>query len=196
MTKSKKAIFGMLSMLLVAAVAVAGVVMWLTDKTETVTNTFTVGNIDIALEETRNTDTDKDGENDAWTAKMVPGIQIDKDPVVTVEADSEACWLFVTVDESSTLDTYIAYTVDAGWKKLQDGVYYREVAASAADQEFHVLTNDKVSVNGTVTKTQMDALNAEGATQPTLTFQAFAIQKSGFDTAAVAWAEVSNQATA
>ena len=56
-----------------AVLTIAGTTLaYLTATTESVTNTFTVGNIDITLAETK---TD---------FKMVPGSTIAKDPMVTV----------------------------------------------------------------------------------------------------------------
>ena len=163
-----------------AVLTIAGTTLaYLTATTGPVTNTFTVGNIDITLAETK---TD---------FKMVPGSTIDKDPKVTVKAGSEACWLFVKVEKSTNLDRFIAYTIDSGWTALSgvNGVYYREVSAAATDTNFSVLAGDQVTVNTTVTKAMMDALTQ--STYPTLTFTAYAVQKAGFDTETAAWAEVS-----
>lgn len=180
MTKSKKAIFGMLSMLLVAAVAVAGVVMWLTDKTKTIQNTFTVGDIEITLTESEDLD-----------LKMIPGKTITKDPVVGVDAKSEACWLFVKVEESANFDTYMTYEIAEGWTELSGvaGVYYRSVdkTTAAAGTTFGVLKNNQVSVLKTVNS---DQLAAAGTNAPTLSFTAYAVQSEGVDSAADAWAKV------
>lgn len=166
--------------LVVALVSVGGTIAWLTDKTEAVTNTFTVGNIDIALAETTS------------NYKMVPGNTIAKDPTVTVKANSEACYLFVKIEESSNLKSYIDYSVAEGWTALTGvtGVYYREVAATTTDTAFSVLTSDQVTVKDTVTKTMMDDLGKTGATQPTLTFTAYACQKDNVSTAADAWTKI------
>ena len=176
-----------LAVMLIVGATIGGTVAWLTAQTPSVTNTFTVGDINIELTESEN-----------LNLKMVPGNTITKDPKVTVKAGSEACWLFVKVEESSVLDTYITYTVDSGWTQLKDangkdvaGVYYREVAATAADS-FDVLTGNQVSVKTDVTKQMMNALKAEGATQPTLTFTAYAVQKDNIDTAALAWEKITN----
>lgn len=176
---------------------VGGTLACLTDKTETVTNTFTVGDINIDLQETWNTDTDNDRINDAWKGKMVPGTTLAKDPKVTVEAGSEACWLFVKVEKSTNLDSFISYSIADGWFPLVDtdndsiadnGVYYRIVPATIDNKvdgdgatiseavAFDVLANNNVTVKGTVTKGMMESLKAEGATQPTLTFTAYAVQ--------------------
>lgn len=169
-----------LAVMLVVGCAVGGTLAWLTDTTGPVVNTFTVGNIDIDLAET------------TTDYKMVPGATISKDPKVTVKSGSEACWLFVQVTESDNLGSFISYTVDSNWTALSgvSGVYYREVAAATADVEFSVLTNNQVTVKNSVTKDMMDAITNQSATDPTLTFKAYAVQKAGFDTAADAWAEV------
>ena len=175
----KKIVICALSIAVIICCAVGGTFAWLTTQTGEVRNTFTIGNIDITLAETTS------------DFKMIPGETIAKDPVVTVKAGSEACWLFVKVTESDNLDSFISYSVDSGWTALTgvSGVYYREVAAVSSDTSFDVLTGNAVTVKDTVTKTMMDALTDN--TLPTLTFKAYAIQKSGFDTVEAAWAKVS-----
>lgn len=111
--------------LVVALASIGGTIAWLTATTASVTNTFTVGNIDITLDET------------TTDYKMVPGNTIAKDPKVTVKAGSEACWLFVKIEESANLDNYISYDVAEGWTKLNttpaDTIYYRSVDALTAE---------------------------------------------------------------
>ena len=178
----KKTLISIIAVALVLCVSVGGVLAWLTDKTDPVVNTFTVGNIDLTLAET------------TTNYKMVPGATIDKDPVVTVKANSEKCWVFVKFEKSANLDDFITYTAATGWSRLEgvdDEVYYRVQDATTEDVTYSVLANDKVAVKDTVTKGMMDELKADGAVQPKLTFTAYAIQYAGFDTAAGAWAEVS-----
>lgn len=181
----KRSVAIVLSLVLVFCCAVGGVLAWLTDKTDKVENTFTVGNIDITLEENAG------GDNKKF--KMVPGDTITKDPKVTVETGSEACWLFVEVEESDNLDTFITYSVADGWETLDgvNGVYYRAVDAetAAGGYEYSVLAGDQVTVKGSVTKDMMDDLTTTN--QPTLTFTAYACQMAGFDDdVAGAWEEV------
>lgn len=178
---SRKALVVLSLMMVLAVAAVGGTIAWLTDSTDAVTNTFTVGNINIDLTETKNLD-----------LKMVPGNTITKDPKVTVKANSEACWLFVKVDESANLDDFISYTVDSSWTALDGvtGVYYREVPAVTTDTTFSVLANDKVTVKDTVTKSMMDAITNGSASAPTLAFTAYACQKDNVADAATAWAKL------
>lgn len=167
-----------LALTLLVAGVVGGTLAWLTDQTAEVKNTFTVGDINIGLTET------------TADYKMVPGNTIAKDPTVTVKANSEACWLFVKVTESTDLKDFITYAIAEGWTALPDvdGVYYREVPASAADQTFSVLAGDAVTVKSDVTRTMLETAKTDA---PTLTFKAYAIQKDHFATADAAWAEVS-----
>ena len=174
----KKTLALVLALTLLVAGVVGSTLAWLTDQTAEVKNTFTVGDINIGLTET------------TTDYKMVPGNTIAKDPTVTVKANSEACWLFVKVTESTDLKDFITYAIAEGWTALPgvDGVYYREVPASAADQTFSVLAGDAVTVKSDVTRTMLETAKADA---PTLTFQAYAIQRDHFATADAAWAEVS-----
>lgn len=173
----KKALALVLALALLVAGVVGGTLAWLTDQTAEVKNTFTVGDINIGLTET------------TADYKMVPGSTIAKDPTVTVKANSEACWLFVKVTESTDLKDFITYAIAEGWTALPgvDGVYYREVPASAADQPFSVLKGDAVTVNSDVTK---EMLTAKDFANPTLTFKAYAVQKDNVASASDAWAKV------
>ena len=160
----KKSLALLLAIALVVVGAVAGTVAWLTDQTPSVTNTFTTSDINIELKETKN------------NFQMIPGWNIEKDPKVTVKADSEACYLFVKLEESKNFADFMTYEMAEGWTALpgNDGVFYREVAAATADTTYEVLKDNQVTVKGTVTKEQMNALTAD--TYPTLTVTAYASQ--------------------
>ena len=197
-TNKTKVLAVVLALVLLVGGAIGGTLAWLIDDTDPVVNVFTESDVDITLTETTGN-----------SYKMVPGATITKDPVVTVLADSEACWLFVkivaengvalkTVEENYPAGTYLVYEVADDWTPLAGatGVYYRGVSASDADQPFPVLAGDKVTVLGTVTKEMMDALNADN--YPKLTFTAYAIQQSngtGIFEPADAWAKITTPAT-
>ncbi len=172
----KKVFLTVAALILVLCCAVGGTLAWLVARSTTVTNTFTVGDINIDLTES------------TTDYKMVPGNTISKDPTVTVKANSEACWLFVKIEESENFRSFLTYDVSDGWTKLQDGVYYREVAAAAADLDFAVLKSNEVKVLENVTKEQLNGLTER--TFPTLTFTAYAVQKDNVATAADAWAKI------
>ena len=150
-------------------------------------NTFTYGDINIGLTETT-------GSN----YKITPGVDIKKDPKVTVTAGSEDCWLFVKVKEENwptfvdaDKTKKVSYHIADGWAALdsQPGVYYRQVDADDKAQEFPVLKDNTVTVRDTLTKDEVDQLKGK---KPTLTFTAYAVQKDGIDTAAAAWEKISN----
>lgn len=197
---SKKALALLLAVMLAVGCAVGGTVAWLLDTTDEVTNTFSVGNINIDLTETPNADSeDADTENDIWKAQIIPGYEYAKDPVVTVEEGSEACWLFVevnepnikvTVGEGDSEVTYITsdfmkYTLNFDEWTQGDGegipknVYYKEIEESSfthnilvgqGDGEFK---NGYVTIPDSVTKEMMDKL---ADTEYKLSFKAYAAQ--------------------
>lgn len=186
----KKAIVAVVALALVLCFAIGGTLAWLKTETTPVVNTFTYGDINIDLSESEN-----------LNLKMIPGNDITKDPKVTVKAGSEACWLFVKVEESDNFDNFMTYAIADGWKlydttttgsdiqtdNTTDDTYviYREVAATTADTDFAVLANDSVSVKDTVTK---DMLKDGVFVAPTLSFTAYAVQRdTNITTAAQAW---------
>ena len=193
--KMKKALLLVLCAVLLVVGSVMGTLAYLQDSTELVENTFTVGEVQIELTETWNTDTDDDDVNDAWSAKLFPGKEYAKDPVVTVKANSEACWLFVKIVETNNPATYLDYTYNLDdWTELEDGVYYISVTSDDADQSWHLLVGDKVTVKTNVVNADE---NVEGtnnvnmpvndAAAPSISFVAYAIQAEGFTTAQAAW---------
>ncbi len=185
----KKSIVAIIAMLLTCFCFVSSTYAWLVAKTEPLVNTFTAGNINISI-----------GDHSATDYKLVPGLVITREPHVTVFADSEACWLFLKVEkieniENYTFDQFITYSIDGadnadenvGWNKLDgvDGVYYRKVEAADADQEFHILQGDTLSIKSTVNKAMLDKVTT--ANQPQLIFTAYAVQQLGIENAADAW---------
>ena len=183
---SGRAFVTLLALVLVFGCAVGGTFAWLTAKTDAVVNTFTYGDINIGLAETTGND-----------YKIVPGVNIDKNPKVTVKAGSEACWLFVKVEEkdwpafkeTDNNKAKIAYDIAPGWTELVgvSGVYYREVGAVTADTSFDVIKGNVITVSENLTKTEV---NTVVALHPKLTFTAYAVQKDGVADAADAWEKV------
>lgn len=173
---SSRAFIALLALVLVIGCVAGGTVAWLVAKTEPVVNTFTYGNINIALAETTGT-----------SYKIIPGTDITKNPKVTVKGGSEACWLFVKVEESGTfVADKVTYAIDNGWTPLEGekGVYYREVAAVTADTDFSVLEGNKITVKDTLTKGDIKDI---AATNPTLKITAYAVQQENIPDAATAW---------
>lgn len=173
---SNKTVAILLALVLAIGCAVGGTLAWLISQTNPVVNTFTYGDININLAETTGTD-----------YKIIPGVNISKDPKVTVKANSEACWLFVKVEKNDWNDK-VTYEIADGWTALTDhtGVYYRAVDAVTADTSFDVLKENQVTVSDTLTKEDIKGIT----TNPTLTFTAYAVQKDGSTNAADAWAKI------
>ena len=171
-----------LSVVLVMLMSVAGTLAYLQDKTDPVVNTFTSSDVSITLTETKPVNK---------TAKMVPGADIEKDPKVTVEAGSEDCYVYVKIEKSSNFDIYMTYAVDTTvWTTVESGtnyvVYGREAAGG---QSYDILQDNKVSVRPTVTKADMQLIDGIGENdqpKPTLTFTAYAIQKTELEIDGVA----------
>lgn len=182
---SSRAFIALLALVLVIGSVAGGTVAWLVTKTEPVVNTFTYGNINIALTE------DAGGTEKQF--KIIPGTNIVKDPKVTVTAGSEDCWLFVKVVEehwpTATLEDgtrKVSYAIADGWTMVegQTNVYYREVKATDTAREFPVLKGNIVTVSDQLTKGDIQA------TPPTLTFTAYAVQQENIDNAKTAWEKV------
>ena len=189
----KKGLAMVLALVLLAVCAVSGTLAWLTAKSDTVVNTFTTSDIKVELKETTGTE-----------YKMIPGYTIGKDPKATVLAGSEECYLFVKLEKSTNFDTYLEYAIADGWTKLEgegitDTIYYRVVdgTTNQIGTAYSVLKGDQVTVKGSVTKEQMNALDAEGVAKPTLTITAYASQlhKNATETfsASEAWNNIANK---
>ena len=193
----KKLITAIIALSLVLSCMVGVTVAWLSVKTNTVTNTFSPSDITLELDET------------TTEYQMVPGVDIAKDPTVTVGGDVDA-YVFVKIVESGsvtvdqtvyTFDDFLSYVIADGWTVLEGTddandttngnetvVICRKVAITDTNKTFSILANNKVTTNTSVTKQMMNAYK-DGSIK--LTFTAYAIQQAGFDTPAAAWAEAS-----
>ena len=191
--KSKKKVF--LTVLCAAALVVAsvlGTMAFLTSK-DKVENTFTVGKVNITLDEAK---VDNMGVADKTAArvkannyKLIPGHKYTKDPTIHVAANSENSWIFIKVENGLSAiidDTTIEQQItDNGWATLDGvaGVYYKEYTSATAVTDLDVFKTFKIKADANVA--QYENTNAK------ITVTGYAIQKDGFTTAAAAWAEVS-----
>ncbi len=206
----KKKLMTALALVLVIAMSVAGTYAYLT-STDSVTNTFTVGQVNIKLDEAKaNTDgslVEGAARVKANNYKLLPGHTYNKDPMVTVLEGSEASYIKMTVtfSKASELDAIFAPTgadltsifngydsdnwnYKGNTKNTTDNTrtyefWYKEtVAAPDADVVLDALF-DSITVPGTITNEQLETI--EGMT---ITVNAYAIQADGFKDAADAWA--------
>lgn len=196
----RRMLFTLALVLVVAVASVGGTIAWLTATTGTVTNTFTVGDVNIELKETDG-DTTLDATTEDKTHsifKIIPGKDLTKDPKVIVKANSEPCYVFVKVKASNWPEAKVTYSINAtNWKKLEgitgleagETVYYK-VFNSIVEQDtpLEVLTDNKVEVSENLTKAEMATIRTNG--NPSLVFTAYAIQKEGTGTVAEAWAKI------
>ena len=187
--KAKKVLALVLCAALLVAGSVAATLAYLTSKTEVVTNTFSVGNVTITLDEAKVDENGKAVNGDRVTEnsyKLIPGHEYDKDPTVHVAAGSEESWLFVkVVDEIAAIQdatTIENQMIANGWKKL-DGVanvWYYEDIVDARTVAVDVPVFESFKVKG-------DA-NVAAYKDATITVQAYAVQADNFGTAAAAYA--------
>ena len=134
MKKLKKALVLFLCAVLLVAGSVAGTLAYLLAQSEPVNNTFTVGNVEIYLDET-DIDGSKTNYGDdellhegrdmynSYTGanKLIPGKTVTKDPMVTVLAGSEDCYVraIVTVDVSKGMNpTTVALPESTGFAEF------------------------------------------------------------------------------
>ncbi len=194
----KKTLTVLLALVLVIAMSVAGTMAYLT-STDTVTNTFTVGKVQITLDEAK---VDEYGDLDASAArvkantyKLIPGHSYTKDPTIHVAADSEDCYLFVKVEDGLTnieAATTIADQLKANNWKPVTGVNNVYVYAKGTDANTAVPASDTVTdvpVFGSFTLTGTASVANYANAQIKVT--AYAIQADGFagKTPAAIWGD-------
>lgn len=199
------------SAVLLVCLSVGATLAYLTD-TKTVTNTFTVGKVEIDLDEAK-VDVYGKAVKPAERVKqnsykLLPAHEYTKDPTVTVKADSEPCYvkMTVTITKSSELDTIFG----------ADGANLRNIFKGFDDTKWEYKgntenTTDNVRVYEFWYKTVVDARTEAKTLEPlftsivvpesitnaqlntisdmTITAKAYAIQADGFADAADAWAK-------
>lgn len=207
--KKFKALLVVACALLLVAASVFGTMAYLT-STDTVTNTFTVGKVNITLDEAKvNTDgmpvtpAERVKKN---SYKLLPGHTYTKDPTVTVKAGSESSYVKMTVTFSNAkeLDAIFAPTgadlisIFKGYDSTEwiakgntkdttantrtyEFWYKEAIGAPTADVALDALF-DSITVPGTITGDQLKTI--EGMT---ITVNAYAIQADGFANAETAW---------
>jgi predicted ribosomally synthesized peptide with SipW-like signal peptide len=97
MVKLKKILLLLAVYALVAAIAVSGTLAFLTDR-DSEANVFTVGKVSIKLSETFE-----------QGATLIPGVGIEKKPVITNTGKNDA-WVWLTFSIPSALDNYVQGT--------------------------------------------------------------------------------------
>ena len=181
--KKKILLVGLL-VVLVAAVSVGLTVAFLTSQSS-VTNTFTVGDVAITLDEAKvdaNGDPVTPAERvTANTYKLIPGHSYTKDPQIHVDAASEDCYLFVKVEDGLAAieadQTIAAQMAANGWKTVP-GVSNVYVYATGSDAKTIVSKGANINVFDSF-KLKGDADTAAYKTAQ-IVVTAYAIQADGF----------------
>lgn len=212
MNKMKKfAMIAVCAMLLVC-VTIGATVAYLTSN-DTVTNTFTVGNVAIKLDEAKvGTDgkalTGDEAERVKENSyKLLPGHTYNKDPMVTVLAGSEPSYIKMTVtfSKASALDaifaptgaelisifngydatywTYKGNTKDATNDTRTYEFWYKEAVGAPSGDVALDALFDSITVPGTINNDQLATIAGM-----TIIVNAYAIQADGFADAEAAWA--------
>lgn len=212
MKTAKKAMLMTLCAIILVVATVFGTMAYLT-STDTVTNTFTVGNVAIKLDEAKvgtdgkaltGADATRVKEN---SYKLLPGHVYDKDPTVTVLAGSEESYvrMKVTFNNANELDTIFApdganltsifngynsanwiakgNTEDATANTRTYEFWYKEAVGAPTADVALDALFDSITVPGTITKDQLAKL-----VDFQITVVAEAIQADGFENADAAWA--------
>lgn len=207
-TKRKALLLTFCAVLLVVA-SVLGTIAYLTAN-DTVTNTFTVGQVAIKLDEAKvNPDGSPVANADRVKAnryKLLPGHTYTKDPTVTVLKGSESSYIKMTVTftkakelddifapNSADLTSIFKGYDSANWiakgntknttanTRTYEFWYKEAVGAPTADLELDALF-DSITVPNNITGKQLATIK-----DMTITVNAYAIQADGFETAKDAW---------
>lgn len=206
---SMKALVLLLAVVLLVGCVAGGTVAYLMHKSESVINTFVVGNIGTLTI----TETGDDGDHTVGHVyKIVPGVKIAKKPVVIYTpadaADGTAnvpVYVFVKVQASTDNGKWtvngnnysfdggkITWAVDSRWTPVEGepGVFSMKVddVTQATNQDIMAKDADDntITVSSNIVKNDVAAVAANVGS---ITFTAYAIQQDGFDTPAAAWAQ-------
>lgn len=212
MKRSKPLVLALCAVLLVVG-TILGTVAYLQD-TASVVNTFTVGNVHLKLDEAV---VDEKGEPTASRTEtgnayhLIPGQTYTKDPTVTVLKGSEKSYvrMLVTIncyDELTAIfgNPFLPQDFVAGWDSAvweSTRIISEDASTNTATYEFRYFEAvkpekdndlvlaalfDTITVPSTMTGEQLATI-----ADLEITVEAHAIQATGFNTAAEAWAAFS-----
>ncbi len=189
----KKQIIAAAAAAMICVGAIGGTFAYLTSQTETVNNTFTVGN-NVAFAEDGGLDEAKvnelgEAEPGAERVtkneyKLLPGHEYTKDPTVHIKGGSEPCYVFVHVEngisgiEDSTQT--IAAQIEQNWTKVADkpGFYYwKDGVVTPGVNDTDLIVFSKFGVKENAKYEELKTV-AEGGNSITIT--ACLIQADGF----------------
>lgn len=213
MKTGKKALLLALCAVLLVAATVMGTMAYLTYTTEAVVNTFTIGKVELDLDEahvdTKGVKVD-DTRVKANTYKLMPGHEYIKDPTVTVKADSEDSYVRMKVEVKNIASLKAAITdptyysngvfllekLVTGWDSTKwQSVGYTEANGSGI-YEFRYATKVDATTADKKLEPLFAAIKVPGTVdkvalaklaEVTINVTAEAIQADSFADAAAAW---------
>lgn len=193
----KKIVAMVTSLVLVAALAVGGTLAWLTDTTETVTNTFTVNDTGVAasLFEPKVDDNGEiitgegKGEVTTNTYQIIPGATVDKQPTVRIADKSEDCWVYVAVTNNLGTAATIVGVDTTKWDVVEtrdNTTLYAYKNVAKANDQLVVFTD--VTFASTLTQDGIKALAGKTIVVNGYAHQAAGVNQDIAKDAAIAWA--------
>lgn len=213
MKQAKKIVALLLCAALLVGATIAGTLAYLT-STDSVTNTFTVGNVAITMDETLvdeyGNPAKKDGtgnivavvngetpeRTEANIYKLIPGHTYTKDPTIKVSAGSEDCYIFVEINNGLGADATL--NMSTSWAKVSENDNDNKSVwvfgttddpIAVGDEAAAVVPFDKFTFG--VNAKPSDHVREENGTTKSdeIVVTAYAIQKDGLEdkTAAELW---------
>lgn len=215
MKKMRKILGVTLSAAALMAASVFGTMAYLTD-TEAVTNTFTVGKVQITLDETNVDGKDAGGNDNSNVARdiankyhLIPGHEYTKDPTVTVGAGSEESYVRMMVEvnfEQALTDAQLATSLDgiflgydaSKWAR-EDKTVSNDMKTITYEYRYYTTVDGKNADNEAVAQ-PLEPLFTSIAVPGTfdnddiaflggmnISVEAHAIQAAGFEDSKAAW---------
>lgn len=205
MKTARKILLPLLCAVLLVGASVAGTLAYLTSR-DTVTNTFTVGKVEIELTESKvneygervNSEGQKIDNNvePTWVTgneyKLIPGHTYKKDPHVEVKTGSEECYLFVKVENGLGAHATIHWETEPQegqgiWNAVEEAEGYWVYSKTAtAGQKIQVFPSFTYGSNMTDTEIETDK-------DKKIVVTAYAIQADGITTKEAAWSALNTQ---
>lgn len=186
MKNLKKNLLTLACALLLVVATVFTTLAYLVDSNNIVTNTFTVGKVDIDMDETN---VDPDDPNDPPRDKvneypLTPGTTHTKDPIIHVKPGSQESYLFVKLENGLNplvkTEDIVSQMTGHGWTLVpgQEDIYYyqdtvtgHEAGENAEDVDIPVF--DSITIPESADEKTLDGFGSK-----TIVVTAYAIQVS------------------
>lgn len=199
----KKQIIAVAAAAMICVGAIGGTFAYLTSGPATVTNTFTVGsgvifvepdeNLAGGLDEAKVNDLGEEVQGAKRVTeniyKLIPGHTYTKDPTVHIAPASDACYVFIHVENGisgieASGATTIKNQIEQNWTAVdgKEGYYYWKNGVLAADAENkNLVVFNNFTVDGSKAQADLKTLTDAGAK---IQIKACAVQADGFNSAA------------